>query len=293
MEAYDVKTGKTRTYYMKDNPQNAYFPATKGYEGKINTIEKDKDSLVNNSVEKGGALKSIIGADNRSVISDSDAKRVPYKHIGKLITTFAGINNDRKECKASAFLVGKSIILTSAHNVYEPKAIETLGCFYPSLTSGNLNDMYKVEFEFKTIHIPKEYKNAVANGDKINMDKYDYALVELYDNPGKTYGYLALGGYNTTYNINYLVGKNATVVGYPQNKYKMYRHKGEILGFSSGNYNMYYKMDTSKGQDGGPVILPISGGKYYVVAINSSEGTYYNYGRYITKNIYDLVNKYK
>ena len=52
-------------------------------------------------------------------------------------------------------------------------------------------------------------------------------------------------------------------------------------------------MDTTAGQSGSPVILPKSGGKYYVVGIHYLGGTTENSARYITKNLYELVNKYK
>ena len=55
----------------------------------------------------------------------------------------------------------------------------------------------------------------------------------------------------------------------------------------------YYYRFFCKGQSGSPVILPLSGGKYYVVGIHYLGSPQENSARYITKNIFELVNKYK
>lgn len=126
------------------------------------------------------------------------------------------------------------------------------------------------------IHVPSSYKKAAKEGDNAGTQKYDYALVELSSPIGSTLGYFALGGYNTTYTIDTLVGQKAIVVGYPGNSgSKMYRHKSDIVGYNSGEYIIHYTTDTTGGQSGSPVFLYTgTGAKYYVVAIHTGGGKY-------------------
>lgn len=285
MDVYDVSSGETETYYMKDYPDE------------IPTISQNKKNPIQNKVNtrktrSGGPLRSIIGTDDRTVVDNT--KRVPYKYIGKLEMKFSGSSVTRHNYNATAFLVGKSIALTSAHCVYELNATGTFGNIYPSLSSDNAPDKNSIKYSIKKIHVPQQYKTAVKNGDDKNQRKYDYALIELNNNPGSKFGYFSLGGYNTMYTLDNIMNEQIVLVGYPENKGgKMYRQKGLLSGYTSGGYEFLYSMDTSDGQDGCPIIYPVGGGGYYVVGINYQHGGDCNYARYITKNIYDLVNKYK
>lgn len=284
MEEYDIKSGKTVSYKMKNYSDDEYFPATNGYKGTL--FESNKLPLV----EEGSyELKSIIGNDDRNRVTDTT--RVPYRYIGQLIIQFEKPNKQRYNAKGTAFLVGKSSILTAAHCVYEKNDRVVSGTFYPA-QNGTSNRPYT--YTCGQIHIPTKYKTAINNNDTINSNKYDYALIKLNQSAGTTLGFFALGGYNTNYNANNLVGMEATVVGYPGEKAgMMYRHKGLIQSFNSDKYLMNYQMDTTAGQSGSPVILPLSGGRYYVVGIHILGGSTENSARYITKNIYELVKKYE
>lgn len=55
---------------------------------------------------------------------------------------------------------------------------------------------------------------------------------------------------------------------------------------------MYYDIDTTGGQSGS-LVIKYDNGNYYVVGIHRANGTSSNKGRYITKNVYELVNKYQ
>lgn len=213
------------------------------------------------------------------------------KEDNKVEIQFEKPNKQRYNAKGTAFLVGKSSILTAAHCVYEKNDRVVSGTFYPA-QNGTSNRPYT--YTCGQIHIPTKYKTAINNNDTINSSKYDYALIKLNQSAGTTLGFFALGGYNTNYNANNLVGMEATVVGYPGEKAgMMYRHKGLIQSFNSDKYLMNYQMDTTAGQSGSPVILPLSGGRYFVVGIHILGGSTKNSARYITKNIYELVKKYE
>lgn len=68
---------------------------------------------------------------------------------------------------------------------------------------------------------------------------------------------------------------------------------GEVSTYELPLYDDNEMCDAIDGFSG-EVPEPISiNGKYYVVAIHILGGSTYNTGRYVTKNIYELVNKYR
>ena len=83
---------------------------------------------------------------------------------------------------------------------------------------------------------------------------------------------------------------------YPENlehKRKLYRHKESVHSFDPNGYLIRYYNDAEGGQSGAPVIYSV-GRKYYVVGIHTGNyGNTLNQGRYISKNVYTLVNKYR
>ncbi len=293
MEEYNIETGEIREYYMPDEDEedNTCMEYTK-FDNHNVSKDIDDDSVI---------LGSIIGKDTREIVEETT--RVPYKYIGYIVVTYQSTNSGAYSIPSTAFLVGHSTILTTAHSVHNKNKDDKLVSikFYPE-QNGYTNRPF--EYDGYKLHVPKKYKNATTNEAKL---KYDYALVELKQKAGSKLGYFNLAGYNTSYNENYLVGKDVTVVGYAEDKNgKLCRSKGPVLRFNEGNYSFEYDMDTNKRQSGSPIILPLSGGKYYVVGIHylgkedtskmneeeKKKAVLHNRARYITKNIYDLVKKY-
>lgn len=72
----------------------------------------------------------------------------------------------------------------------------------------------------------------------------------------------------------------------------MYRHVAKITSFDKNGYSMYYKMDSTGGQSGSP-IYKANNGNYYVIGIHTRGSSSRNIGRYIDKEVYDFINKYK
>ncbi|MEY8428031.1 trypsin-like peptidase domain-containing protein [Lachnospiraceae bacterium 46-15] len=160
----------------------------------------------------------------------------------------------------TVFLVGKSTILTAAHCFFDGNKKVSSVTFIPG-KNGSSNP-YGFD-ESTKLHIPTKYKEAYAANHEDEKWKYDYALVELSGTPGAKLGYFALGGYNTQYSIEKLVGEKAIVIGYPTTK--MHRHKSDIIGYNSEKYQIYYTTDTTSGQSGAPVFIYTGiGNKEYI-----------------------------
>jgi V8-like Glu-specific endopeptidase len=283
IESQEIQTNKKKVYRLKNYDDNRSVSERNVQKG-----------LLQNDVQKrerysGANVGYIVGDDDRNEITNTT--RTPYRYIGQLVSTFKRKNNTTYLVYGTAFLVGKSIILTCAHCVYVKGDTLVESYFYPA-QNGYDNRPYK--YLCSTVHIPTNYKNAVDNKDKNNQEKYDYALIQLKEQVGKRLGYFDLGGYNTDYNENYIVGKSCTLVGYPIEKDgRMYRQKGLIKKFNNPKYMMYYYNDTTNGQSGSPIIYPAPNGHYYVMGIHRGIDKPYNCARYITKNIYDLVVKWR
>lgn len=217
IETLDLVTGETSTEILNTFPEDTPFSETSGAYG---TIPEPR---------------VIIGSDDRTIIENT--KRVPYRYIGRLevrFTTGTTMN------VGTAFLVGKSTILTAAHCFFDGNKKVSGVTFIPG-KNGSSNPYGS--YASTKLHIPTKYKEAYAANHEDEKWKYDYALVELSGTPGAKLGYFALGGYNTQYSIEKLVGEKAIVIGYPTTK--MHRHKSDIIGYNSEKYQIYYTTDTS------------------------------------------------
>lgn len=259
IETLDLRTGEISNDFLPEYSENSAFPATQGSEGTL------------------PAPYVIIGDDDRTIIEETT--RIPYRYIGRLEIRYAG--NSSSITVGTGFLVGKSTILTAAHCVYSGTQTISSITFIPG-KNGSTNPYGT--YTAAKIHVPTNYKEAVTAQDETNKWKYDYALIELNEDIGSQLGYFALGGYNTQYTLDELVGKQAIVVGYPGNSGgKMYRHKSDIIGYNTDEYQLYYTTDTTGGQSGSPVFIYTgTGAKYYVVGIHNGGSSSRNIGRYIT-----------
>lgn len=94
IESLDLETGEVTVETMQEDPEDAAFPSTSGFEG----------TLPEPNV--------IIGDDDRTVVENTT--RVPYRYIGKLEVRYT---NSSTMTVGTAFLVSESCVLTAAHCV--------------------------------------------------------------------------------------------------------------------------------------------------------------------------------
>lgn len=273
VETYDMTTGTITTENLGNIDDTDYFPSTK---------------VASNTYTQGARM--IIGEDDRAIVKDTTVR--PYSCIGYL----RGARSDGGIIKRTAFLVGPSKILTAASSVYPELEFKEFR-FYPGYNSLEKDTGNEAPYSYANaiitkVHIPADFKKAFSSGDLVNMEKYDYALLELDKSIGTSAGWLPLAGYNTAYNENTLVGKNVVIVGYPEaTNHYMYRDKRAIISFPN-NYLIATTADGTIGQEGGPMLISASNTYYALGIYNRYGNASQNHGRYITKKIYELVNKY-
>lgn len=282
VEKYNVATGVTTKESLGNIDEFGRFGSTKGKKG-IQIFTGD---------DEGISLTDIIGDDSREIVKTTTVN--PYSCIGFLKCT----RYDGTVVRKTAFLVGPSIILTAAHNVYPDSDYKEYR-FYPGYNSLEKDSGNQAPYSYALgvdVHVPTNYKAAYATNDVANREKYDYALVVLNKAIGNQAGYLGLAGYGSLYTESALLGKNIVTVGYPDalNHY-MFRDKKPIKAFAN-EYMIATEADADVGQEGGPMLVQISG-TYYVAGIytgyaHTIDGKTLNCGRYVTRKIYELVKKY-
>ena len=86
---------------------------------------------------------------------------------------------------------------------------------------------------------------------------------------------------------------NMKISGYPGEVnsnsfalYKQYEMNGSV--YTSGDYNLIYSIDTSKGQSGSPIIAPDN----TVVGVHTRGGTAFNSGVRITSSMLYYLNEF-
>lgn len=238
---------------------------------------------------------AIIGTDNRSKVTNTT--EYPYSCIGSIYVKT--VSNDSWKFRGSGFLVAPSLMLTAAHCVYDQKDTITEIRFTPA-KNGSTNP-YGHAYSTK-IHVPADFKDSTSYDSK-----HDYALIELDKPIGNTAGYFPEIHMEKWDNVDpikdpdpdqfYKMNNRGCIAGYPkQYSNLMYRESGVIYHRNSALY-LYYKVDTTDGQDGGPIFFTDDNGvkKYMGIHIinDCEEFPGYNQGRAMTLAIYTLINKYK
>ena len=265
METYDVETGEIATeslgdITLKDN-------VNEGYIG-IGEVE--------NQLEIGISPYSIIGQDNRVRVTKYTS--APYRYIGMIqYGPEDGAGN-----KGTGFLVGPSLVLTSARYVYDKHIGIYEEDIYFAPGSSASSDTYG-RYKAKAIHVPSAYITS-KKGDE-NYRKYDYALVELEFPVGNQTGYF---GYRINA-VEYPYSVNVNITGYGSDG-DMYKDTGKAT-MQTNNYLMNYTIDTVDKTAGAP-IYKSENGQFYAIGLHSGAASNYNFGRLITDRIASAIQKY-
>jgi protease YdgD len=121
--------------------------------------------------------------DNRAIIGDDQrlpmtSREYPWSTVGKIVM----ISKDKKEYSCTGTLIGKSLVITNAHCVYDESGKLFPNIFFlPNLINGRLrskNDVASV-------------RNILAGTSKPNWQSADdWAILELDKPLGEKYGFL-------------------------------------------------------------------------------------------------------
>lgn len=145
---------------------------------------------------------------------------------------------------------------------------------------GNLYQVYKYIMD-------PHYKD-------ICLPKYDWAVAAVSVVPGKTAPYLSIQNTDDA-DCPVLTGHEGEVAGYPASVRgtrirDMYTEKGNIQNYSDTDKELRYRIDTSGGQSGSPVII-YKDGVPYAVGIHNSGTKGCNIGRAIDTEILTAVRE--
>ncbi len=178
-----------------------------------------------------------------------NARQYPYCAVGYIEAYFdydqdGSIADEEWVSTGTAFLEAEDIILTAAHCVYsiELGAWAQKVVFYPAKNAPT--DSYSASHSAEAIHISisQNYVNGV--------DYTDWAICQLEDNLGDTFGWFGLSG-------EPVVGLDLTLSGYPGDDGYVepgyqYRTLGEIENIVNSNF-FWASNYSYHGYSGGPL----------------------------------------
>lgn len=175
----------------------------------------------------------------------------------------------------TAFLVHDDLALTAAHCVMEDGKYSTRMEIYTKQNSKTLNSTY---------YSPKQWSIPVNYSQNGNIN-YDWCIIKLKNN---------LGSSNSLGHFEYKVPtatEKIFVNGYPTDTtYRYFQCMGQgNFSLESGGFVLVHTASTMTGMSGGPVYNKSE----YVVGIQRSGGSSYNYACKITQALYNLIETCK
>lgn len=184
----------------------------------------------------------------------------------------------------TAFVVGDHQIATAAHCIYDKNGWHT-PILKTTDSNGCMTDTYLHPVE---AHVPKSYNPADFSA---SHSMYDYALITVSEDLSD-YVHFSLG---TPYNVSksaysnipiYLTGCPSKVENHEGSLNILFSEEGNVVNNKFDNDDvLYYDLDTSGGNSGGPVYTITKNGSKYIytaIAIHSGGDGYRNYGAMIT-----------
>lgn len=267
IEHVDVATGQTTQFTVQaDESTPSVIP---GYAGSVASA---------GAIEGGIDLNNIIGSDNRYEVKNTD--QVPYRFICYTVTNFS----DGYKRYGTGFMIGPNKMATSAYNLYDPshggKASNIAVAPARNGSSSPYGYVHSTSFEY-----PTNYATQINSGNSDGAQLYDIACVTLSSNLGSQCGYFNIRSIERS---DTYVGKSITVAGYPANAsnntplYKLNKSAGTVT--NGNNANIFYTIDTSYGQSGGPVYIE-ENGNYFVVGVHNWGDDIMNGARKMTPSI--------
>ena len=179
-------------------------------------------------------------------------------------------------------LIGPRIVLTCAHNIYDPKFNEPTDLnFYPAV-----NGKDGKGFPVKKFYYPPEYKTKTG----MERSKYDIGVLELEENISEEYGYFGIDA--SEKNAEEMM--KAETCGYPGNKpdRTMWHAVGPVEELDEDF--LYYSIPTVtvKGQSGSPIIKREKGTEFVVGVHIGSSGKRKNMAVRLTPERRRMVNQW-
>lgn len=250
---------------MKDN-YNMLFDS----DGKLN-IEEYNRLPIRGSKEN---LGKVFGEDTR--IEVLDINTAPYQAIVRLLIKDQGV-----AYRGTGFMIYNGVMLTAGHNIYD-------------FETKRYSDEIQV-INGSTVHQMFAYK-IDENYVKSGTSEYDWAVVKVTVNPktaAKTIDYLQM---DLPESPN-LKGVNGEIAGFPVivkgvSTSNMFTANGTIEEDNQAEQVLHYKISTSGGNSGSPIIIKKEG-TFFAVGIHVSGNTYFNTAKAIDTSIINAIQEIK
>ncbi|MBD2189906.1 trypsin-like serine peptidase [Pseudanabaena mucicola] len=247
-------------------PKNAIAPQ------QIDSIQDITDSLDGFTPEKLRESESPVG-NNRAIIGEDQrvpllSREYPWSTVGKVVM----VSRDGKEYSCTGTLIGKSLVLTNAHCVYDQSGKLFPSIFFlPNLINGRL----------RTKNDAAIVRNILAGtNDPIGKSADDWAILQIDKPLGEKYGFLrwrsvpsallqryknklAIAGYSG----DYPDPKVYNELSAGQGKTAGVHIKCSILGEREGM--LVHDCDTNPGASGSALITKIDG-VYQIVGLHAA-----------------------
>lgn len=198
------------------------------------------------------STSSIIGTDDRTTVSSTT---YPYSAVGYMVSTFS----DGTTLRGTAFLIAPNVALTAGHMVFdETHGTASSAVFIPGRDGSTYPYGSTEVYQFSST------TDWAYNYD----DDYDWAVLILTDNIGNDTGWV---GFRWYHSYSSCVGLDVEITGYPKYynngttvQYQQYAMTGTIT--KATDYRLYYTIDTSGGNSGGPIW---EADTYYVIGVHT------------------------
>lgn len=192
-------------------------------------------------------LHGIKGGDDRVAV---DAKEFPWRAMGRLNNGLGG--------HCSATLIGKRLVLTAAHCLWNHKTRAIIPAQSLTFVAGYDRGSYLKASKVARLHPSPNWPFGAPT--TFEQRAHDWALLELDEALGDELGWLPLG-------TGLQPGHKVTAAGYGKDKAHVpMAHRDCTLTGRQGAL-LLHDCDAVQGDSGGPV-LAWEGGKPSIVAVN-------------------------
>ncbi|MDX2254982.1 MAG: trypsin-like peptidase domain-containing protein [Pseudanabaenaceae cyanobacterium bins.39] len=253
---------------LKLLPQDAIAPAQNDNLNSLKEVANDLEGFLPQKLTESesptGNNRAIIGEDQRLPMT---SRAYPWSTVGKIVM----ITKDGKEASCTGTLIGKSLVLTNAHCVYDRKVLFPKIFFLPNLVNGRLrtkNDVAVVTKVWSGTNDPATY---AAD---------DWAILQINQPLGEKYGFLRWRSVPLALLQRYQ--KRLSVAGYsgdypdPKSFQELSAGRGytagvhlncSVLGEREGM--LVHDCDTNPGASGSALISRIDG-VYQIVGLHAA-----------------------
>ncbi len=183
-----------------------------------------------------------------------DARQYPWSAVGR-ITLLDTVLRPGGVTSCSGTLVGENLVLTAAHCVWSRRD-------YPEevfFLAGFQQDRYVAQSNAKNIHIHEAFESGEPSPKTFSVD---WALIELETPIGKKAGYVGVAAFDAK--VFESMDKERVrfkVSGYRGDRLLVQTvdHDCRIDGFAGDNKLILHRCPITRGDSGGPLLLPVQG----------------------------------